>query len=81
MPVASDGDASVEADAVDGGAVEGDAEAVLDGGVAEIVGDPVALVRSSVLTPEEPEQPVTTAVTASSAMAATARMRIPCSHV
>ena len=79
MPGASDGDASVEADAVDGGAVEGDAEAVLDGSVAEIVVDPVALVRSSVLTPEEPEQPVTNAVAASSAMAATARTRIPCS--
>ena len=65
---------------VEGVAVEGDAEAVLGGSVAEGVVDPVALVGSSVLTPEEPEQPVTKALTASSAMAATARMRIPCSH-
>ena len=61
----------------EGSAVEGQAEAVLDVSVAVVVVDPIAVVSSSVFTSEEPEQPVRTAVTASSAMTATARTRIP----
>jgi hypothetical protein len=79
VPVAAEDGPAVDTALDDRGAIEGEAEAVLDVGDAVVVVDPVELVSSSVLTPEEPEQPVTKAVTASSAMAATARTRIPCS--
>jgi len=61
---------------VDGDAA-GDDGATVENVVADIVVDPVAVVSSSVFTPDVPEQPATMTLAASNIATAFASSRIP----